>query len=738
MGDNAAQPTDRPPAGGVTPGSRGRSLLIAATMLAVGGGAAAYWWWPSPDRAPERRSLPDLAELNDDPPEPVAVRNPGYVGPQACAPCHAARVAEFLKTPHARACRRPQDGPMPPGFDPGRGHYSTGEPDLHFDMTREGGEFFQTAVQQTAAGERRTKSRIDLVYGANKADEVFFTWRGDRLYELMTVWLHPSDEWANTTYDRFGSGGFARETTARCLECHNTWFEHVPGTVNQYRPDSFVLGVTCERCHGPGSEHVKFHQSHPGEQAAHAIVHPGRLARARQTEVCTQCHGNSTKALGPGLSYRPGQPLAEYYRTAETRHPEEDHVANQVKYLQQSKCFQKTDSLTCVTCHDPHRPHDPADAGSARRSCAQCHQPDACTDRPNLPTAVRDDCVGCHMRRQVWVNVHFHTGTDRYLPPVRRAQHRIGKDPVARSEVLLAWHRSQPGEANRREADRLTAELAAHWLGEVESRRREYRFLAAIGAAREALRLDLPPAAHEQAAAALKEMVAIQSKLDADLNEALHEADRQRAGPAIEILNRILTVKPDQAVAHSKLGTLYAATGRIDQAKEHLEAVATHDPDNASGLAMLGWLAYLDDRAQDAIGFYRRADQIEPFDAQINYHWGLSLLKAGAWADAAERFRKVLLIDPNHAGGSQGLAHALRHEGRPAEAVRYAWRAARLTEFREPDVLVTLADAYADAGRFPEAAAAAAKAIESDRDGPGGLGFETRRRMEGTRARAGR
>jgi hypothetical protein len=206
-------PIDVPgPATAAAPVGTRWAVRLAAGLALAGGLAALYYFWLAPERTPAKPPLPDLAELNEDPEDRLAVQNPGYLGPQACAPCHAARVAEFLKTPHARACRRPQDGPMPPGFDPGRGHYSTGEPDLHFDMTREGGEFFQTAVQQTAAGERRTKSRIDLVYGANKADEVFFTWRGDRLYELMTVWLHPSNEWANTTYARRRPGAWSATT----------------------------------------------------------------------------------------------------------------------------------------------------------------------------------------------------------------------------------------------------------------------------------------------------------------------------------------------------------------------------------------------------------------------------------------------------------------------------------------------------------------------------------------------
>ncbi|MBO0697785.1 MAG: tetratricopeptide repeat protein, partial [Zavarzinella sp.] len=701
-------------AGGTSAAPRRAVRLVAALVLA-GATAGGLYWKFAPGTVVPKPAPPRLADLNEDPDGFPDVSNPGYLGPRACSECHAARVDEFLKTAHARACRRAQDGPMPPGFEPGRGTYVTADPDLRFEMTREAGEFFETALLRTPAGERRTKSRIDLVYGANKADEVFFSWRGDhRLYELMTVWVHPWDGWGNTSYNQFGAGEYAREATTRCLECHNTWFAHVPGTANQYRPDSFVLGVTCERCHGPGNEHVEFHRAHPRDEAAHAIVHPGHLSRERLIEVCTQCHGNSTKPRGPTLSYRPGEPLEKYYRTARTPHPEDDHVANQVKYLRQSKCFQKSETMTCVTCHDPHRPHDRADVHAAQRSCLQCHKPEACTDRPNLPTAVRDNCTACHMPQRVWMNVHFHTTDDRYVPAIRRYQHRIANDRVARSEVLLAYHRTQGGDDSRREADRLARELAEHWLKQAGRLRQEYRFLAAIGAAREALRLDAPAPLGAKAKAALAEAEALQTKVDRLFMEALRAAGQQRPAEAIGLLNDVLAVKPDFAPAHSKLGTLYAATGQFDRATEHLARVAKDDPDNASGLAMLGWLAYLGGRGQEAVEYYRQADEIEPFDAKINYHWALALIRLDRWADAADRLRRVLRIDPTHAAGSRSLAVALLHLNRTAEAVRYAWRAARLTEFRDPETLVTLADAYSNAGRLPEAAAAAAAAIEHD------------------------
>jgi tetratricopeptide (TPR) repeat protein len=685
-------------------GSRRRRWAVwAVVALLVAAGAAAAVWW-RPRGQPPVDPFADLEEFAEPP-----ARSPGYLGPRACAACHAQRVADFQKTNHFRACRLPRDGDMPAGFAPGKGSHRTLEPGLRFEMNQEDGAFFQTAIHETPAGEQRSRARIDLVYGAARADEVFFSWRGDRLYELPVVWLHPLNAWGNTSLNRYGKGDFSREATTRCLECHNTWLEHVPGTANQYRRDNFIRGVTCESCHGPGREHVGHHQKHPRARA-HAVVHPGRLNRERQLEVCTQCHSNANRARGPAFNYRPGEPLDAYFRPALNKHPENDHVANQVKYLRRSKCFQNSDTLTCTTCHNPHKPYE-ASHSSARRSCLKCHAPEACGDRPRLPVAVRDDCVGCHMPARVWMNVHFHTEDDRFVPPIRRYEHRIAVHPVARQEVLLAWYRKQADAPGRLQAERLREGLVKHWLAEAEARRREYRFLAAIGAIREALRIDPAP----DTRARLHQATALQAGIDAGMVEALHQIETKRFSDAVGTLQKVLRVKPDFAVAQGRLGTAYAALEQRDLAVKHLGEVARDDPDDPYGEAMLGWLAFLDGRWAAAAAAYRRADQIEPFNPKTTYHWGLSLLKLGRPREAGERFELLLRIDPRHAGGCQGLAHALRQQGQPARALPFALRAARLTRLENADVLLSLAETFADAGRFAEARKAAQRALEAAR-----------------------
>src|SRR5262245_57639631 len=88
-------------------------LAVLATLLLATAATLAYLWWPT--YGSERAVVDEVEDLEPPP------RDPGYVGPHACTPCHADRVAEFLKTTHFQACRETNPKSMPPGFAPGKG-----------------------------------------------------------------------------------------------------------------------------------------------------------------------------------------------------------------------------------------------------------------------------------------------------------------------------------------------------------------------------------------------------------------------------------------------------------------------------------------------------------------------------------------------------------------------------------------------------------------------------------------
>lgn len=704
--------------------SRRWSILRVLLFALVAVGAAIAAW--RIDVAPPMPAGPSDAEVGGSAVGDARSTYSRYAGMQACAACHAERVAEFQSTRHCLACCPPVAATMPAAFGSKDNVYRAHDPNLRFEMTRSGDEFFETAILKTAQGERRTTSRINLVYGAGAGtDEVYLSWTGDRLFELPIAWLHPEQCWGASAFLPFGDGTFSRELTPRCLECHNTWFEHAPGTLNQYKREPAILGVSCEKCHGPGADHVAFHEAHPASKSGEAIVSPARLSHERQMDLCAQCHSNAITYRGPAFSYVPGEPLDAHFRTVSTRHPEDDHVANQVSYLRESECFKNSETLTCTTCHNPHKSRSTGPK-SAQSACLSCHQAADCGERTQLPAAVQDNCVGCHMPVSKKVQVFFWTEAEDFVPPVNRWEHRIGIYPAAEKELLLAWHRAQDDDRSRAEAERLAAELSEHWLAEGDRDRQDHRFLSAIYAYRQAL--ELKPA--ETTQAKLDEALNVRREFGDEWAEALRLLEKNQFSEAIVKLNRVLEIDPEYSKAHGKLGAAYAATGQKELAVEHLQASARCDPDNAYGPGMLGWLAYLEGRAEDALGHYRRADEIEPYNAQLNYQIGLALSSLGRWPEADERLRRALEIDPNHPGASQALSHVLRQEGRSEESLRFALRAARLTQFKNPDILITLADSYASANRPQEAGKAAAKAIAVSKAAKFKLTPEIRLRLE--------
>src|SRR5205823_3383835 len=149
-------------------------LAVGLGGLLLAAGVVAFCAWP---REPPPLPAPEEDDTLD---QVLAVVNPGYVGIEVCAECHAERAGTFQKTRHYFACRPAATGVAVAGFTPGRGLSTPCVPGVQFAMTRAGDEFFATGVQTTAQGQERAQYQIGLVYGsAGHRDEMYFAWKDD-------------------------------------------------------------------------------------------------------------------------------------------------------------------------------------------------------------------------------------------------------------------------------------------------------------------------------------------------------------------------------------------------------------------------------------------------------------------------------------------------------------------------------------------------------------------------------
>jgi len=95
--------------------------------------------------------------------------------------------------------------------------------------------------------------------------------------------------------------------------------------------------------------------------------------------------------------------------------------------------------------------------------------------------------------------------------------------------------------------------------------------------------------------------------------------------------------------------------------------------------------------------------RVQPGNFMAWMYLGHSLADAGRLAEAEQAYREVLRLKPDFPHGLRSYAGFLLEQGRPAEAVAVALRAATGSHNQIPMVYLILAKGYADLAQYPEA-----------------------------------
>ena len=190
-----------------------------------------------------------------------------------------------------------------------------------------------------------------------------------------------------------------------------------------------------------------------------------------------------------------------------------------------------------------------------------------------------------------------------------------------------------------------------------------------------------------------------------------------RASDAVEHLHRAVTLRPDYVLARFSLARAYLALGRTQEAIDQLRQVVRLEPNDLQAQVTLGQALVQEGLYTEALVTYQLAVRTAPDSALV--HRLLAELLAtmpDLAADAVTHYRKAIALAPSDRASRNGLAWLLATHARAElrdgpQAVRQAEAAVAADGPVDPNLLDTLAAAYAESDQFEKAVATAQEAI---------------------------
>jgi predicted CXXCH cytochrome family protein len=340
-----------------------------------------------------------------------------YVGSQSCQKCHAQIYERWRRTPMANVVRDPRE------------HPEAIIPDL-----------------ATNSISKFTKDDVALVYGSLWKQR-YFTKRGDDYFPEPAQWDVTHRVWrpyfvaqgTDWWVPFYPADNMQRPTGPTCDGCHSVDY-------NIHNKQVAEWNVGCEKCHGPGSEHVE----HPSRGN---IIDPARMDEVSANDTCIQCHSQGRPLTNPiegryydwPVGYRVGENLRDFWRLEEhtlgettfTHYPDGTAHKNRMQGNDFVQSVMYRRGVTCFSCHDAHGTGNYAQLRKpADQLCLDCHGP-LSLNGPRTGTieehthhkkgSAGSSCIGCHMPKieTTIADVKVRAHTFAFVPPAMTEKYKI-------------------------------------------------------------------------------------------------------------------------------------------------------------------------------------------------------------------------------------------------------------------------------------------------------------------------
>lgn len=648
--------------------STSRYLFPIAISVLLAAVAGIGWFLFGPAPAPVKPipvSTPIAAPAK---PQPVVASSPAtMVDEQQCQGCHSEQVKDWQGSHHQLAMQAANAETVLGDFN-----------NVTFKAEKEITRFFRNDsgfwVNTPGIDGQNADFKVAYTFGIAPLQQYLIEVGEGRLQALGVAWDSEKNRW----FHLYPGQGVnfknplhwskpSQNANFMCVECHTTGFKrNFEAASNSFNSQWNSLGVGCQACHGPASNHVQW----AGQKTD--LIHHGFDVDLKdknatvEIETCARCHARRAP-LGDGFTV--GKRLMDdYLPSVLTRELYEldgkikDEVFEHGSFLQ-SKMFDK--GVRCSNCHNPHSTELKAPGNAV---CLQCHNSAGKTsvegvDGKGLQAKNYDSsehtrhamgqpgsqCVDCHMPGKFYMGNDLRHDHSFSIPNPERAQ-KLGTP-----DACLTCHQGKAG-------DKVTAQFKL-WSASSAAQAPRYDeslWLIRNGqpGAADALytqlqRSNLPPI---QRATLLAELPLYPSEQALKLaSQDLRHADPQVRESAVRAISAFLPPAERAPLLAPLLGDPVKAV-RIVAARDLLGV----SRNNGLGAAQANWNA--------AIAEYEAVQKSLLERAEANLNLAMLYQASGRTAEVEGLLRSALQRDPDFYPALVTLVQWLEANGRVAEA----------------------------------------------------------------------
>ncbi|MFJ7281473.1 tetratricopeptide repeat protein [Pseudomonas sp. NPDC099000] len=430
-------------------------VTIGVLLVAV---AAIGWFLLSSTPAPIKTVPVSTPPVQPAKLQPVVVTPAKMVDEQQCQGCHSEQMKDWQGSHHQLAMQEANAQTMLGDFN-----------NVTFKAQNETTRFSRKDngfwVNTPGIDGKNADFKVAYTFGIAPLQQYLIEVGEGRLQALGVAWDTEKNRW----FHLYPGQGVnfknplhwskpSQNANFMCVECHTTGYKrNFDADKNIFDSQWNSLGVGCQACHGPASNHLEW-TAKKGD-----LIHAGFAVDLKdkdatvEIEACARCHSRRAP-LGDG--YTVGKRLMDDYLPSPlTRElyaldgKIKDEVFEHGSFAQ-SKMLDK--GVRCSNCHNPHSTELKATGNGV---CLQCHNTagktsvsgvdgkglqakhyDSIEHTRHTPGQPGSQCVDCHMPGKFYMGNDFRHDHSFSIPNPERAK-KLGTP-----DACLTCHQGKAGD----------------------------------------------------------------------------------------------------------------------------------------------------------------------------------------------------------------------------------------------------------------------------------------------------